>query len=183
MNARKQPHAAVRGKAHRANILCRRDLVDRNDLRVHTAQHHRDTDCLGAEREHVRVVAKLHLRPALAAHGKLTALVDDRHAQRAVLAVTERQHADEIAQQRRLSAAGRREKKRAHKASVFVKKPRRNVTPEPDVLAHDAKRERRDVLEVIHLSLAHNGTAAYAEAEPTPQRQKSLPQRFNAGIT
>ena len=85
--------------------------------------------------------------------------------------------------QRRLSAAGRREKKRAHKASVFVKKPRRNVTPEPDVLAHDAKRERRDVLEVIHLSLAHNGTAAYAEAEPAPQRQKSLPQRFNAGIT
>ena len=51
------------------------------------------------------------------------------------------------------------------------------------MLAHDAKRERRDVLEVIHLSLAHNGTAAYAEAEPAPQRQKSLPQRFNAGIT
>ena len=117
VDAREQPDAAVRGQAHCADILLRRDLIDRDDLRVHAAQHHRDAGGLWAEREHVRVVAELHLRSPLAAHGELAALVDDRHAQRAVFGIPERQHADEVTQQRRFPAAGRRENERAQKTA------------------------------------------------------------------
>ena len=182
VDAREQPDAAVRGQAHCADILLRRDLIDRDDLRVHAAQHHRDAGGLWAEREHVRVVAELHLRSPLAAHGELAALVDDRHAQRAVFGIPERQHADEVTQQRRFPAAGRRENERAQKPPVSAEELRRNVAPEPDVLAHDAQRERRNVLQIAHLAVAHDGAAAHTEAEPAPQRQKALPQCFDAGI-
>ena len=128
------------------------------------------------------MVAELHLRSPLAAHGELAALVDDRHAQRAVFGIPERQHADEVTQQRRFPAAGRRENERAQKPPVSAEELRRNVAPEPDVLAHDAQRERRNVLQIAHLAVAHDGAAAHAEAEPAPQRQKALPQCFDAGI-
>ena len=115
VDRRKQPDAAAARLPDRRKVLRLRNLVDRKPLRVHAAQHHRDADGLWAEREHVRVVSKLHLRPALAAHGELTALVDDRDAQCAVLTVAERQNADKVAQQRCLSPARRREDERAAK--------------------------------------------------------------------
>lgn len=181
MHRREQRRAAVCGVRHRRNVLGRRDLIDRDDLRVHCPQHHADALRLGAEREHVRVRPQCHLRLSSGADSDLSALVHHRDAQRRAVLASERERADEVAQKRRLAAARRREQERAPEGSRAEQAVCRRLG-QADPLGDDAQRERGNIPQARDRAVPQHRRSAYAEPEAAVQAQKSLPQRLRAGI-